>query len=334
MAPQLPLYRHPTLTVLIEGREEAVRQLLLQLDPGLTIKTYETASAALVDIELSVEEVRRAGLPVPVLAGDDVAAASDLEDGLKSIYRYVQGPQRFYAPATVVVACDMSEDAMVACEEVSHLQAKKIWYADEADDARGVEAFNRGLINRYIRSDLAQAPRRLGAEILTLQTDYFVERSRYLGTHALDVDAYRFLSDASFVSLVEDLADRYGFIEHYLFCSPSGLLFFDIDATPTLMVVQTEEGMVRQFERARDFGAPAALLQDLFECRVVPFFRTPDGTYPVMGAEQAADLCRPATVCYGESEYYWALFDLPQSFQLGEPFSHAQFIRAQQGAGY
>jgi hypothetical protein len=327
MLGSLPLYRHPTITVLIEGSHEAVDALWARLDPALMVHVAADPAAAQASIEISTEALHQLGDPIVLLDPDMVSAAAALDDRLHSIYRYIAGPQRFCAPAVVVVEYDAASRGMVACEEVSSVPGKKIWYTASSNSQEGIDAFNQRWIDRFVRNDQVESVSQLEKEIVVLQNEYFMDRSRQLGEVEADSDAYSFLFDPDFVALVDDLADRYGFVEHYLFCAPSGLLFFDADANPTLMAVHTEDSMVRQFELARDLSAPADLLQDIFECRVVPFCLEAIGAAPQADAGALERGCRPASVCRGRMDYYWALFDLPPAFRKAEPFSHARFMR-------
>lgn len=327
MSGSLPLYRHPTITMLIEGSGEATDALWACLDPVLMPHVVVDATAAQASIEIRSESLRQLGPPFAWPESDQVSATEVLDGQLTSIYRYIAGPQRFCAPAVVVVEYDAANRGMVACEELSSVPGKKVWYTTPDNSLEGVEAFNRGWIDRYVRNDLPTSVRRLEGEIADLQSVYFQERSRQLGEPVHGMDDYRFLFDPDFIDLVADLADRYGFVEHYLFCAPSGLLFFDADASPTLMAVHTEESMARQFELASKLQAPADLLQEIFECRVVPFCLEAIGTGPLADVGQLERSCRPATVCRGQTDYYWALFDLPPAFRKSQPFSHAQFMR-------
>lgn len=327
MPGSLPLYRHPTITMLIEGSHEAVDALWARLDPSLMVHVVTDPTAAQASIELRAEDLRQMGTPLVQLDRDHTSTTEVLDDQLTSIYRYIAGPQRFCAPAVVVVEYDAANRGMVACEELSNVPGKIVWYTATANSLQGVEAFNRGWIDCFARNDQADSVRRLEDEIMRLQNQYFLDRSRHQRESVLGKGEYQFLFDPDFIDLVADLADRYGFVEHYLFCAPSGLLFFDADANPTLMAVHTEESMARQFELARQLSVPPDLLQEIFECRVVPFCLEAIGTGPLEDVGQLERSCRPASVCRGQTDYYWALFDLPQAFRKAQPFSHAQFMR-------
>ena len=91
-----------------------------------------------------------------------------------------------------------------------------------------VDAFNQGLIDRYLKKSNPQALDRLEVEIEALQREYFVERSGTL-KDLLVKHSFSFLSDEVFAELVHYVARQYGFVEHFLFPDPAGMLFVDAD---------------------------------------------------------------------------------------------------------
>lgn len=333
MSDRLPLFRHPTTTVILDESRQSIGRVPAELDPEHQVITFTDAAEAVEwihDAQAMIDHARTpiAIDPVEPSAGVPVGA---LDDGLEHIYGYVGDPQRFNAPAVVVVEYSRAAGGgMEFCEEIAHLPVKCIWRSVAAEQQDGIPAYHRGLVDRFAQSEAGWTSRGLLEAITSLEHEYFLELSRRLPEHGLDAASYRFLEDPAFLAVVQDQVDRYGFVEHYLFTCPSGLMFFDADGQPTLMVVQTEESMIAQFEMARDGGAPAKLLQDLFACRVVPFFGTADGMYSPRLKGDPARYCQPAQICRGHGDYYWALFDLPPALRKGEVFSHARFRR---GAG-
>lgn len=119
---------------------------------------------------------------------------------------------------------------------------------------------------------------------------------------------------------------RHGFVEYFLFPNPPGILFFDADGKPALMVVESRMGLISHLEAAQDFNASPALLAALREERIVPFFWKSGGMYTELSKDWE-QYCQPAQVCTGQEEYFWALFDLPGKF-LDQPiYPHNGFLR-------
>jgi CheY-like chemotaxis protein len=219
-------------------------------------------------------------------------------------------------------------NGLAFCQAVQDLPCKKILFTGQADEKIAIDAFNRGLIDRFIKKSDHDALDRLELEIRNLQKEFFHAQSLTL-KDLLSRHSFTFLSDPALETLVEQLCKRHGFVEYYLFPNPTGILFFDMHGKATLMVVETEASLMSQLEVAQDYGAPLELLTGLRELRLVPFFSDSGGMYTDALRHDWLSYCLPAQICFGAQDYYWALFDFPSHY-LREPFySLADFLRDQ-----
>ena len=324
----LPVYSHPTLTVLIDDSDSFLRSLSFQLDSMLANKTFHDTTAALHWLKNSARED---GVPLHVnfdmhnLPADQCNVALDLE----RIYRISEQRQRFATPSVLVVDYSMPQmSGLEFCEAVAHLPCKKILFTGAADEKIAVGAFNRGLIDRYIKKSDDHALDMLEIEIATLQRVYFDEREDTLRELVL-LHNYNFLGDPALASLVASLMVSHGFVEHYIFPNPTGIVFLDKHGKASLMMIETEQGMYAQYEIARDSDAPPSLLDALLERRVLPFFADPngDGMYSRRVGDNWHRYCAAPQVCKGRETYYWALFELPPHYFDKAPYGYAQFLR-------
>ncbi|MQA40049.1 response regulator [Rugamonas aquatica] len=324
----LPVYSHPTLTVLVDDSDSFLRSLSFQLDPMLASQTFHDTTTAL--------QWLRQGSPsgcVPLhvnfdmhnLPADQCNVALDLE----RIYRIGEQRQRFATPSVLVVDYSMPQmNGLEFCAAVEHLPCKKILFTGAADEKIAVSAFNRGLIDRYIKKSDDHALDILELEIAALQRDYFDTQSETLRELVL-LHNYHFLGDPALARLVRELSARMGFVEHYIFPNPTGILFLDKHGKASLMMIETEQGMYAQYEIARDSDAPPSLMDALLERRVLPFFSDPDGDgmYSRRVGESWHRYCAAPQICQGRETYYWALFDLPAHYFDQRPYSYDEFLK-------
>ncbi|MRX07087.1 response regulator [Pseudoduganella sp. FT25W] len=324
----LPVYAHPTLTILIDDSDSFLRSLSFQLDPMLANKTFHDTSEVLQWLRASAPD---SAVPLHVnfdmqnLPADQCNVALDLE----RIYRIAEQGERFAVPSVLVVDYSMPQmNGLEFCEQVAHLPCKKILFTGAADEKVAVSAFNRGLIDRYIKKSDDHALDILEMEIATLQENYFDHRSDTL-REMVALHDYRFLTDPAFTEVVRELKRTLGFVEHYIFPNPTGILFLDQHGKATLMMVETEQGMYAQYEVARDSDAPRSLLHALLERRVLTFFSDPfgDGMYTSRMSENWHRYSAAPRICQGKENYYWALFDLPGHYFDQRPQTYAQFLQ-------
>jgi CheY-like chemotaxis protein len=173
----LPVYAHPTTTVLVDDSDSFLRSLSFQLDPMLANKTFHDTTEALHWLRNSAPE---SAVPLHVnfdmqnLPADQCNVALDLE----RIYRIAEQRQRFATPSVLVVDYSMPQmNGLEFCAAVAHLPCKKILFTGAADEKIAVSAFNRGLIDRYIKKSDDHALDILEMEVAALQESYFDSHS-------------------------------------------------------------------------------------------------------------------------------------------------------------
>lgn len=265
--------------------------------------------------------------------GSDSLERRNVSLYLDRIYAIVMDRRRFDTPAVLVVDYAMPEMTGVElCTLLKDMPIKKILLTGQADERIAIDAFNRKLIDCFIKKGDPGAIDMLRAEIPRLQQAFFDEQTLTL-KDLLARHVYAFLDDPAIGAVVDDLRNRYRFVEHYLFPNPPGILFFDERGKATLMVIETADGLTAQYEVAADQGAPPELLSALREFRVVPFFSDTGGMYLKEVGENWLSQCLPAQVCRGRHVYYWALFDLPSHYLQGPVYSYAEYMLDQQAEG-
>jgi len=331
---QLSVYYHPTVTLLIDDSQSFLDSLAFQLNPRQVYKTFQDTGAAIEWLRREHRYfVSRQAEPVEV--GYDELTNSfgrrNAQIDIERIYRKVMNRQRFNMAAVLVVDYAMPQmNGVEFCEAVKDLPCKKILLTGQADEKIATDAFNRKLIDCFIKKNDPDALARLDAEITNLQKDFF---NRQTGTlkDLLSRHSYAFLADPALAVLVEQLCRRYRFVEYYLFPNPPGILFFDVQGKASLMVIETEASLISHFEIAQDQGAPPDLLAALREFRLVPFFSATGGVYLNAVGDDWLSYCLPPQICRGQEDYYWAVFDLPPHYLPGVVYPYAEFMRDQTG---
>jgi CheY-like chemotaxis protein len=317
------------MTVLVDDSASFLRSLQFQLDPALPSITCDdprraldwirqhSAEAVTPDAFISQNFDTYPGSPQRcnnVLDTSQIAHISGL-------------PRRFMTPSVVVVDYSMPQMSGVEfCEALHDLPCKKILLTGVADENVAIAAFNRGLIDRYIKKSDDDALDRLSDDILSLQREYFITQSDPLRP-LLNQQEYGFASDQSIARLLSELSGRYGIVEHYLYQDPPGFLLYDGNAKPRLLIIETEQGMNAHFEVARDNGAPPQLLAALRERSIVPNFSGLDGMYAPSLNKTWSTYCVPARVCRGDALYYWGISEATLGVVHHSTASFSQFMR-------
>lgn len=329
MSLRLPIYQHPVLVVLIDDNQSYLESITFQLDSKLVFKTF-------TDVEIAIDwiketcQIYQTAATHPIHVGYD-DETSNLERrnaaiNLNEIYCAALNKKRFTLPAIIVVDYAMPKmNGVDFCKALSNLPCKKILLTGQADEKVAVHAFNDELIDQYIKKNDPSALHKLEHAIQALQTIFFTEQTSTL-KDLLTRHTYAFLADAAIASLVEKIYQEQGFVEHYLFPNPSGILFIDIQGNAKLMVVETEASLMAHYEMAQLQNAPSSLLDALKTHQIVPFFSDSDGIYDSSLQDEWMNYCSPAKRCDGEQNYYWAIFEFPSHYLHGNVYSYNAYL--------
>ena len=310
----LPLYHHPSTVVLVDDSATFLDSVRFQLGPRQPCRTFADAAAAIDWLR------ERSGADAPVAPsarffspGVDAFAPQPLNVALhvERVARIVRDPRRFETASVLVVDYSMpGMNGLQVCEAVRHLPCRRILLTGAADERIAIDAFNRGLIDRFIRKSDHDALDRLDAELATLQRRYFLEQADAL-RKLLPLHGFGFIDDPAVATLIAQTAECCRIVEHYLVHAPSGFLMLDRDGKSWLLVIETEQTMAAHAEMARDSGAPASLLDALERRLIIPDFSTGDGMYSPSFGRDWYRYTAAARICEGRQRYYWALFEAP-----------------------
>lgn len=326
MKKSTPVCQHPTQIVLVDRSASFMDSVTFMLASRRRTRCFKDTSQAASWIKSYHSDVITDAIRVSHVLPSLSREKRTLTFDIGSIFRTAHQEKRFTLPAVVVADHDISHfNGLEFFDSIADLPCKKIMLTTYRDDPMVIDAFNQGTIDRYICKHDRNALAYLENEIFVLEREYFLNQSCVLN-HVLSKDRqFYFFADAAFSELLSDLIEQHDFVEYYLYPDPAGIVFFDANGKATLLVVETNAGLLEQLEAAEDHGAPEALQAGLREERIIPFFWETGGTYTdkILDWNQ---YCKTAKVCTGRERYYWSLFDLPQKYQSNDIVSLNHFL--------
>jgi hypothetical protein len=164
----------------------------------------------------------------------------------------------------------------------------------------------------------------LNQAIDEMQVAYFAQIERML-SDALAVGSHGFLRDPLFALEFDRIRSRLGIVEHYLSCTPDGILMLDAAGTGHLLIVQTDEMAQSQYEIAYDQAAPEELLEMLRSGRHLPYFWKTEGNY-TPACENWRPYMHDATEFEGSEWYRYAIVKNPAVFNLKHVIPYGQYL--------
>lgn len=303
-------YYYPTTTLFVDDDRDFLLNFSLQLDEQLSYYLYDSPQKAQSYIyKQGVFHERKGFFNIQEL-GNILVKNPIVTLSVMDIYKEVYNKQRFSEISVVVVDFAMpGMDGVEFCRRLENTAIKKILLTGRADEHTAVDAFNEGVIDRFVRKNDAQVVEIINRSILELQQVYFKENADLL-QKTLSEYAFRFLNDKEFFEFFRKNCKAHDILEYYLLGNPKGFLLLDGLAKPFLLLTLSGDAMKIHYEIALDERAPSSLLEVLREGKQVPYFWQTDGYYQ-KSLENWEKNLYPAEVVEGKEKYYCALIEDP-----------------------
>lgn len=227
----LPFY-HPSTVILVDDNETFLYDLALQIDDGLAFKLFTSPLDALQYInstsnnyKLDVEHT------VNTLPYSDVARLNDRLDE----------SNHYMANTVVIVDYTMPVmDGLTFSRNIKQADIKRIVLTATMEQGEAIQAFNTGLIDKYISKHESNWLEKLNNHIRHSQFNYFASLGKQI-LNKLDVETYSFMNMPIFNDLLNKLCIEYKIIEYYLASSPGGYFMLSDSQQLRLIVVNSEE---------------------------------------------------------------------------------------------
>ena len=273
-------------------------------------------SASPVDLHLySQEELEKT--PSMRLLGVDVYG----------LHKEIYSKNRFDTISTLIVDYDMpGMDGLELLQQVNAPYIKKVLLTGAADESVAIQAFNKGLINQYVRKPqmnfntfvsqtLEQQERAYFSDISTTFQDTI--RS-YLGYPSA-------ISDPAFIAMFYELVKKYNIIEYYLLESRGSYVMLDNEGKHYELFVFMDDQMDMYAEAAADMEGPEDIIQALKErTHGLCYYNADHPTIPDVAKWK--DFLRPVTKLEGNKQnYYYAVASNQVNFDPTRIISYKEF---------
>lgn len=308
-------YYFPTTAVFVDDNPSFLRSLALELPEELAFQTFENAEAAL-------ERVNRTPSALPLYQrcftqiGLPGASADTTEKlihlDLSQIELEISNTERFQEVSVVVVDFDMPAiDGLEFCRRITNPRIRKILFTGVADEKIAVQAFNAGIIDRFIIKSQPDAVSAVRKAVLELQQRYFEAISETLRA-TLMLNPPPFLTDPAFERLFANLRERRKLVEYYLVANPGGFLTLTDQGDLYRLVVLSEAELAQQAAWAERAGAPTEIVKRLRDRRALGYFYEPLDAYYDAGDYPWSEFLVPAERLQGaDAVWYYALIASP-----------------------
>jgi CheY-like chemotaxis protein len=325
MKKQISVCYYPTTVLFLDDKKRFLSGLATNIDKNIAYRPFASPQDAL-------DFIKKTHIPNPLPNScfsslkeaidnessaefDEVRSAIDID--VSEVYEEMYNPKRFERISVVVVDYAMpGMNGVEFAKQVKQIDPsfKVLMITGEADDAIAIDAFNEGIINKFIRKGSHTFYDEVNQEITELQQEYFHDLSQRV-VDSLTVAPTCCLNDPAFIKAFQDFCAKKKICEYYLIDEIGSFLLLDEQANPYWIVIKSDQNLADYYDIARDGEAPMAVQKALKQRDKVLFlFTTNDEFEPV---SVWGDYLYPAKKLVGKSsDYYYAFIEGVEGYTI------------------
>lgn len=208
--------------------------------------------------------------------------------------------------AVLVVDYHMNEmNGLELCRRLENFKGKKILLTGEATPETAIEAFNNGLIDKFIRKSVNSFAL-LQEYIDSLTYQYFCDKTASLVAHIEAAKASVF-TDKQFIEFFKSWCKDHSIVEYYLLNKQGSFAVKDATGKTSYFILQSEEDNAYFAELYDEsVGEAAKLVAGVASGKLIPFFGASKEAWQVAESEWPPHFY-PAQELQGREKYFWTV---------------------------
>ena len=312
----IPICFFPGTTVFVDDSRDFLGNFTLQLSDDLAYHLYSSPFEALDSLrghKSTFEGINERCMSEYLESTAWPLTNQTVNVDLAAIHAEVNNPNRFSETTVIVVDYAMpGMNGLDFCREIKDSPIKKIMLTGQADEQIAIEAFNEGLIDRFIRKNQPDVTEQITKSISELHLLYFKHMSEMI-IKMLSLNASHFLKDPKFAAFLEQVCRDNNIVEYYLTENSGSFLLLDADAKAKSLIVKGEQDLRLYYELACDNQAPEETLEQLRSGSQIPYMCN-----NVHDWNEWSNYLRPAEKVECEQTYYYCFIDDATPFDISE----------------
>lgn len=256
-----------------------------------------------------------------------VVEQRNVDINIGALSQEIYNPQRFNQVSVIVLDYDMpGMNGLEVCKKIKDPYVQKILLTGAADESLAVEAFNQGLIHKFITKQSKGMADLLEQAIAEGQMEYFRRLSQLVLDAVLNSpDEPSALSDYAFIRFFEKYIEKAKPVEFYLIEGLGSLLFLDALGKPTGLFLKTKDQMQAVHIEAKDEELiPLDLKAAIRDFKKILCFQaSPGQAFPQ--AEEWTLYSQDAFPLPGNEDYYYGISSRLNQIDLSKIYSFKAF---------
>ena len=253
------VFMHPSATVFLDDNENFLKIVCMGLQDKIKLHTFTDSKAMFNAVNQCHDKYK---VMVPRLQNDtDIIGEISSKLNISEIYKLAHDPHRFdYISVLVFDQVMPNKSGLELFREMQNSNLGKVLLTAETDKDLAIQAFNEGLIDKYIMKEGDDLEGRLQSAIIELQQRHFYRLAEPL-LASLSKTLLDMLSNPRFITLFQALINEYQIKEYYLADSSGTFLLLDSSGEPMWLIIRSDADIEEQVHMLRAVNAPNTILE-------------------------------------------------------------------------
>lgn len=264
---------YPTTTIAIDDDVDFLRVISQHLGIADCIP-YSSPSKVIDALKNTNPFNRIASRIVKTSTNSDITDDYAVQINMRNLHHEIYSNDRFNDVSVLIIDYHMDEmTGIEVCEALKNHPAKKILLTGSIDKEKiAIEAFNKGIIHRFINKSDANFPILLKQAVSFLKENYF----RDLTSEILTTQTETLLHNPAYVSFTRSLKEQFDLVEFYLIDVMGSKVFLNSIGNPIWLVIRHDDEIENYINIAKDQDGEANLIESLTQRKMIPFFFSED----------------------------------------------------------
>jgi len=326
----IPTCYFPSTVVFVDDSREFLMNFTLQLDDDLAYRIFDSPYEALDAIytqKKQSEHFSQRCMTEYLDSNNWPMTNQTVNVDLAAIHYEVYNPQRFGEISVVVVDYAMpGMNGLEFCRRIENDSIKKILLTGQADEKTAIEAFNAGIIHRFIQKGDPNVTQNIMTSIHQLQRHYFQNMSDMV-VRMLSVNSPNCLQDEKFAEFFRQLRADNNIVEFYLTENSGSFLMLDADGNLSYLIMKHQNDLKLHYDLALDNKAPQDVLDVLKTGAKIPCFWQSEGYHSEWTDWSTCLVPAHKLVC--DDTYYYAYLKsaIPFEVRRDKISSYNEFLK-------
>lgn len=262
---------HPIRVIFLDDSREFLDALDLEFGAQINMLTLTNSNMTMQLIDSHSQDIIQPIFNIANGVDEDTNIGQVISFNIGNIISLIYDKARFNKIAILVVDYQMPEiNGIGLCKKIKESDVLKIMLTAEADKDTAINAFNDGLIDKFILKTNENLYQEISLAVQELTQRYFEALSKsVINRHSNLIN--ELFEKSTYRKLFSEVATQAQAVEYYLVDTSGSILFLDQDAHPTWLIVRHVDALMEQFDLLKGYDLPERIMDSVAKKEVMLF---------------------------------------------------------------